>query len=78
VYKTQTMSKMPATNSLIQPMSMEPFDHYVARFSIHKGMIALFNDDKQRRDVAIEIFEDRWEQALVTVRKLDGERFFID
>lgn len=41
-------------------------------------MIALFDDGAQRRDVAAQLFAARWQNATVTVRKLNGEMFFID
>lgn len=66
------------SRSLIQPMSMEDKARYVSRFAAHKGMTELFSNEAQRREIAGQIFSDRWEGALVTVRKLNGEMFFID
>lgn len=71
-------SSPPPNQSLIQPMSMEDRSRYVARFAAHKGMTILFNDESQRREIAGQIFADRWEAAPVTVKKLNGEMFFID
>lgn len=72
------MKKSPPVQGLIQPMSMEDREHYLTRFAAHKGMIALFDDGAQRRDVAAQLFAARWQNATVTVRKLNGEMFFID
>lgn len=68
----------PPDQSLIQPMSMEDKSRYVARFAAHKGMVALFNDEAQRQEIAARLFVERWEAATVTVKKLNGEMFFID
>ncbi len=70
--------KSPPTQSLIQPMSMEDKSRYVARFDAHDGMTDLFNDEAQRHEVAEQLFAARWDAAPVTVRKLNGEMFFID
>lgn len=71
------MKKQPI-DGLVQPMSMEDKARYIWRFLNHKGMIAIFNDSTQRCQVAEQIFATRWENAQVTVRKLNGEMFFID
>lgn len=65
-------------NSLVQPLSMEDKARYVARFIAHKGMCELYGSIAQRKSVAEEIFQERWNQASVTVKKLNGEMFFID
>lgn len=57
---------------------MEDRERFVARFAAHQGMSNLFSDDIQCREVAGEVFQERWNDALVTVTKLNGERFFID
>lgn len=67
-----------ANNSLLQPASMEDRARYINRFASHGGMSSLFNDEAQRREVAAQVFQDRWDRAMVTVKKLDGEMFFID
>ncbi len=68
----------PPNHQLIQPVSMEDKSRYVARFAAHAGMKDLFGDEAQRREIAAQVFADRWEAATVTVKKLDGEMFFID
>ena len=41
-------------------------------------MVAMFGDLNQRRQIAADIFRDRWQDALVTVTRLDGVQFFIN
>lgn len=41
-------------------------------------MIDLFPDINQRLEMAKMAFEEKCSNALVTVKKLDGTRFFID
>lgn len=65
-------------DQLIQPVSMEDKGRYVARFADHCDMRDLFSDEAQRREVAADLFAARWDEAPVTVRKLNGEMFFID
>lgn len=72
------MKRTPASDSLLQPVSMEDREHYLSRFMSHKGMTSLFGDEAQRREVALQVFSERWENASVTVTKLNGEMYFID
>lgn len=57
---------------------MEDRKIYIARFSAAPEMNALFNDLNQRRQVAADLFRERWMEAIATVTYLDGTQFFID
>lgn len=72
------MPKPRATRSLVQPFSMEDRQVYITRFSANPQMVAMFGDLNQRRQIAADIFRDRWQDALVTVTRLDGVQFFIN
>ena len=64
--------------SLVQPYPMEDRAIYISRFAAHTEMSDLFPDQVQRRQMASEIFAQRWEDALVRVTYLDGVQVFID
>ena len=51
---------------------------FLNRFTAHPEMIALFSDSTQRAQVAADVFAERWQEAQVTVTRLDGIQFFID
>ena len=57
---------------------MEPKGSYTARFVNDREMRRLFGCLNQRVDMALQVFAARWKEAIVTVRKADGEEFFID
>jgi hypothetical protein len=72
------MPKPRATRSLVQPFSMEDRAVYIARFAANAQMSELFNDANQRRQIAADLFNERWLDAQATVTRLDGTQFFID
>lgn len=57
---------------------MEDRARFIARFSSQKDMIYIFPEEGLRIKTACDIFQERWDNALVTVKKLNGEMFFID
>lgn len=57
---------------------MENRRDYIARFINDGSMVNLFPDLHQRRSLAVQTFAEKWEAALVTVTKLNGDQFFID
>ena len=57
---------------------MEPQKSYVERFAASAKMIDLFPDTSQRREMAHQLFAEKWEEALVRVTKVDGTQFFIN
>ncbi len=63
---------------LIYPLSMEDKERYINRFISNKNMIELYGDLNQRKQLAIDLFNEKWEKASVTVKKLNGEMFFIE
>jgi len=63
---------------VIHPFSMEEKTVYFTRFFTHPKMMFLFLDPEARRIAARQTWEVAWENALVTVRKLDGSEFFIE
>lgn len=62
----------------LQPFSLEEMSAYIRRFSNNPDMVHLFPDVAQRRAMAEKEFESHWKEALVTVTRLDGVRFFIN
>lgn len=73
------MKRKPASlTGILLPFSMEDKTVYLARFHANRDMRDLYSDSKQRAEAAQEAFAAKWNEALVTVRRVDGSEFFID
>lgn len=72
------MKKRNPDADILQPESMEDRARYLSRFESNGPMRDLFNDPAQRRQIAAQVFWDRWQEASATVTKEDGTQFFID
>lgn len=57
---------------------MEPKAAYITRINSNSDMRELFPNPIERVKLALEAFQLKWEEALVTVTKADGTQFFID
>lgn len=57
---------------------MEDRTVFQKRFVAHAAMRELFPDAAQRIEMANSAFKSKWDEASVTVTKLDGTQFFID
>lgn len=63
---------------VLLPYSMEPKSEYILRVNRNPDMRELFPNPIERIKLALEAFQLKWDEALVTVTKADGTQFFID
>ena len=72
-------SKLEQTlRGVLLPYSMEPKADYFTRVERNAEMRELFPNPTERIRLARQAFLAKWQEAPVTVTKLDGTMFFID